>query len=197
MSTIENLVTRAPVLQLMSSSQSAKNTAAQIEDVWQRVTRDALGKSAHLQLLTLSVWLTHRESLLAQARATPDTIKLGVWLDSHEDPALLAPDLAALSLVAINFPTFKDGRGYSTAYLLRQRYGYTGALRAIGEILRDQLFYLNRVGFNQFQLRANANVEEAIAAFQDFRESYQGSIDEPRPFYQRRHIALARNEVSS
>jgi uncharacterized protein (DUF934 family) len=138
------------------------------------------------RLLPSTVWLEEREALIADARHP-----IGVWLDSHEDPAAIAEDLASLAVVGVNFPTFKDGRGYSTAYLLRQRYGYKGELRALGDVLRDQLFYLKRVGFDAFQLTPGANIEDALTAFNDFSVSYQGSIDQPLPLYRQRLLGRA------
>ena len=72
-----------------------------------------------------------------------------------DDPAALVPHLDAVPLVAIDFPVFNDGRGYSTAAVLRSRYRYRGDLRAIGDVLIDQLFFLRRVGFTSFPLRAD------------------------------------------
>jgi uncharacterized protein (DUF934 family) len=139
-----------------------------------------------LVLLPLATWLKVR----ATTSTSPTSQHLGVWLDSHEDAVAIADDVNRLSLIAINFPTFKDGRGYSIAYLLRKRYGYRGRLRAIGEVLRDQLFYLSRVGFDEFLLADDANIDEAIAALGDFSETYQGSVDQPLPLYQRRAAFL-------
>ena len=73
---------------------------------------------------------------------------IGVWFASDERPEAVKDDVALLPLIAVDFPKFADGRGYSIAYNLRARHGYTGELRAIGDVLRDQLFYMQRVGFN-------------------------------------------------
>jgi uncharacterized protein (DUF934 family) len=145
-----------------------------------------------LVLLPLATWLEVRATTSTSSTSPTSTTSqhLGVWLDSHEDAATIADDVNRLSLIAINFPTFKDGRGYSIAYLLRKRYGYRGRLRAIGEVLRDQLFYLSRVGFDEFLLADDANIDEAIAALGDFSETYQGSVDQPLPLYQRRAAFL-------
>ena len=83
-------------------------------------------------------------------------------------------------------PAFTDGRHCSTAYLLRTRYGYKGEVRAIGDILRDQLFSYQRVGFNAFALRADKDPVDALQAFADFSEVYQASADQPRPLFSRR-----------
>src|SRR5688572_6933477 len=81
-------------------------------------------------IVPLPLWLAQRGSLISRAG------RLGVWLDSHEDPAAIAGDLDRFALVAVNFPQSGDGRGYSIARLLRERYGYKGELRAIGEVVR-------------------------------------------------------------
>ena len=135
-------------------------------------------------IVPLTRWLSARDALLVRADA------VGVWLDSHEDPAELERDLVVLPLIAVNFPAFKDGRGYSTAFLLRQRYGFKGELRAIGDVLRDQLFYLKRVGFNAFAVRADRDMDDALKALGDFSEVYQGSIDQPLPLFRRRDTAV-------
>ena len=102
---------------------------------------------------------------------------LGVRLSPADDPALLANDLDKLALIAVEFPAFADGRGYSAATLLRERYGYKGELRAVGDVLRDQVFLLSRVGFTTFALREDQNVEKALAAFNDFSSYYQHAAD--------------------
>ena len=102
---------------------------------------------------------------------------LGVRLSPSDDPALIANDLNKLALIAVEFPAFADGRGYSTASLLRERYGYQGELRAVGDVLRDQVFLLSRVGFTTFALREDQNVEKALAAFNDFSSYYQHAAD--------------------
>ena len=106
-------------------------------------------------------------------RAVGASGALGVRLSPADDPALIANDLDKLALIAIEFPAFTDGRGYSAATLLRERYGYKGELRAVGDVLRDQIFLLSRVGFTTFALREDQNVEKALAAFNDFSSYYQ------------------------
>jgi uncharacterized protein (DUF934 family) len=86
----------------------------------------------------------------------------------------------------VNFPKFTDGRGYSTGRLLRERYGYRGELRAIGDIFRDQLLYLSRCGFDAFVLRPGEDPQAALAAFGDFSEAYQAAVDRPLPLFRRR-----------
>ena len=115
---------------------------------------------------------------------------VGVSLDSADDPAALEADIKTLPLIAVNFATFKDGRGYSTAYLLRTRYGYTGELRAIGDIQRDQLFYLYRVGFTAFAVREDKDIEAALKSLNDFSNVYQASVVQTSPLFRRREAEL-------
>jgi uncharacterized protein (DUF934 family) len=109
-----------------------------------------------------------------------------VWLETDADPAAIAPDLARFDVIAVRFASATDGRGYSLARLLRERHGYRGELRAIGDVLRDQLFYLSRCGFDTFALRADQNPGQALSAFDDFSEAYQASVGQPVPLFRRR-----------
>jgi uncharacterized protein (DUF934 family) len=131
-------------------------------------------------IVPLVLWQAHRDLLAVRVEA------VGVWLEGHDDPLLIAGDVAKLPLIAIHFAAFKDGRGYSLAYLLRNRYGFKGELRALGDVLRDQLFYLRRVGFNAFAIRADRDADDALKGLTDFSETYQGSIDQPQPLFRRR-----------
>ena len=107
-------------------------------------------------------------------------------LEPGDDPAAAAARLRGAARVEVNFPSFTDGRGYSIARLLRERYGYEGELRAVGDVQRDQLFYLSRCGFDAFLLREGEDAEEAIAALQDFSDAYQASAAQPQPLFRRR-----------
>jgi uncharacterized protein (DUF934 family) len=93
-------------------------------------------------------------------------------------------------MVAVHFPKFNDGRGYSSARLLRERLGFAGELRAVGDVLRDQLFLLARCGFDSFALRADQDPASALSAFKDFSVRYQAATDEVLPLFRRR-TALA------
>jgi uncharacterized protein (DUF934 family) len=138
-------------------------------------------------VVPLAVWKAQRDALLA--RLEP----LGVWLEPHDEPSEIAADLPRLALVAVRFPKFTDGRGYSTASLLRRRYRYAGELRAFGDIGRDQLFYLARVGFDSYRLPEHRDPEAALAAFGDFSLRYQGSVDDPVPLFRKRAGVEARH----
>lgn len=100
---------------------------------------------------------------------------IGLRLGPADDVAGIAADLQHFQLIEIDFPTFRDGRGFSQARLLRHRYHYQGELRAVGNFLRDQLFYLHRVGFNAFALQQPDDLTGALAAFNDFTVAYQAS----------------------
>lgn len=113
----------------------------------------------------------------------------GVILAPDEPAEAVQAALPELSLIAIQFPAFADGRGYSTAYLLRTRYGFTGELRAIGDVFRDTLFYQSRVGFNAFELPDGHDAAAAIDSLRDFAESYQHSADARDPIFARRRHA--------
>jgi len=132
----------------------------------------------------LAAWKERRAELLA--RNAP----VGVWLKPEDDPQEIAADLERLALVAVQFPKFADGRGYSTAYLLRQRLGYRGELRAFGDVGRDQLFYLARVGRVAMLGEAEGVEADALAAFNDFSVRYQGSVDDPTPLFRRREVTF-------
>jgi uncharacterized protein (DUF934 family) len=133
-------------------------------------------------IVPLAMWRAQRAHLLVRPG------RLGVWLDSHEEPAAIAEDLRLFGVVAVNFPKFGDGRGFSTARLLRERYGWKGELRAVGDIFRDQLFFLASCGFDAFALREGEDPREALAGFRVFSESYQASVERP-PLFRRRHLA--------
>jgi uncharacterized protein (DUF934 family) len=112
--------------------------------------------------------------------------RLGVQLRSDQEAKSVADVLPDLAVVAIEFPGFKDGRGYTTARLLRERFGWKGELRAVGDVLRDQLYFMERCGFDTFELKAGKDIDGALQAFQEFSVTYQGATDDPRPLFRRR-----------
>jgi uncharacterized protein (DUF934 family) len=110
-----------------------------------------------------------------------------VVLEPTDDPRAIADKLPGLKVVAVNFPKYADGRGYSIGRLLRERYGYKGELRAVGVVARDHLQLLAQCGFDSFQLREGEDAAEALAGLADFSESYQASAAQPVPLFRRRH----------
>jgi uncharacterized protein (DUF934 family) len=136
-------------------------------------------------IVSLAQWQAQKSALLARKG------RLGIWLANTDDPAAIADDLSHFELVAVDFPHFTDGRGSSIGRLLRERYGWSGELRAIGDVIRDVLFYLSRCGFDAFELRAGEDAQAALSAFNDFSEAYQTSVERPQPLFRRRNAAPA------
>ena len=96
-----------------------------------------------------------------------------VRLEPSDDPAAVAERIARAARVEVNFPKFGDGRGYSIARLLRERHGYRGELRAVGQVARDHLYFMERCGFDAFLLREGEDPHEALRGFEDFSAAYQ------------------------
>lgn len=131
-------------------------------------------------IFPLAVWQTRKAEIAARPA-------IGLLLQSADRVEDVAGDLASFQLIAIQFPKFVDGRGYSTAALLRQRYAYTGELRAVGDVLHDQLFFMRRVGFDSYALKDGKNLAYAIeAGFKPFGDAYQGATDQAQPYFRRR-----------
>ncbi|MEC7519442.1 MAG: DUF934 domain-containing protein [Myxococcota bacterium] len=112
--------------------------------------------------------------------------RIGLRVPGDLPPEELAPQLDGVALVAIELPKFTDGRAYSLARLLRDRFAYEGELRAIGHVLRDQLLYLARCGFDTFVLAEGKSLEDGVAAFDDFTVEYQPAADHDTPIWRRR-----------
>lgn len=114
--------------------------------------------------------------------------EVGVWLATHELLEYLIQqqsDLNVLPIIAVFVERFADGRIFSIGTLLRTRYGFKNELRAFGDVLRDQLFFLKRSGFTSFMVRQDRSAQEAIASLNDFSKPYQGAVDEPQPVFKR------------
>jgi len=125
-------------------------------------------------------------SELGGSRASSLLQKQGVWLSPDDDPQRLVGRLDELPLIAIDFPSFRDGRGYSLAYLLRSRLGWRGELRAVGDVLRDQLAHMRQCGFDAFAVREDKSVEDALKGLVGLSVLYGRSVIEPRPLFRRR-----------
>lgn len=131
-------------------------------------------------IVPLAFWLAERNRIQQRSGKT------AVWLNSNEVPQSLGTDLHNLEVIALNFPIFSDGRSYTSARELRSNLGYKEEIRAIGAVLRDQLYYMSRCGFDAFLMRDDQNLEKALSAFDDFTEGYQASVDKPIPLFRRR-----------
>ena len=155
-----------------------------VEDRW-TLTREANVAALPVgpAIVPLAAWKTHRDVLLGRG-------DVGVWLAPSDDPAELADDIAAFAVIAIDFPQFTDGRGYSIGRLLRERYGFKSELRAIGDIQLDQLYYLAQCGFNAFSIRPDRNAEDALAGLAAFSDGYQ-LTNTRTPWFRRRAAAAS------
>jgi len=125
-------------------------------------------------ILPMAIWLQQ-----------PDA-RQGVWLGPDDEAQSLQPWLTQIPLIAVDFPSFRDGRGYSQAYLLRTRLGWQGELRAIGDVLRDQLSHMRQCGFDSFAVRADKSAEDALKGLAGMSVLYGRSVIEPRPLFRRR-----------
>ena len=153
-----------------------------VDDVW--TLRRELSSPTELgngtrEIVPLPFWLAHRNALIARG-------DVGVWLAPDADPEALATDVGAVPVIAVDFPAFTDGRGYSIGRLLRDRYGFKGELRAIGDILRDQLFALAECGFDAFAIRGDRDAAAALAGLHDFASIYAATSRTPQPWFRRR-----------
>lgn len=132
-------------------------------------------------LVPVSMWQTNQSSILENHRGA-----VGLWINGDEEIEGIAESIITAPVIAINFPKFVDGRGFSVARLLRDRFGFKGELRAVGQIIRDQLFLLQRCGFNAFQFDSEIDLTEAVKSLADFSDAYQVAADQPEPLFKRR-----------
>jgi uncharacterized protein (DUF934 family) len=117
----------------------------------------------------LSRWQAEREALIARGG-------IGLRLVATDTLDTLKDDLQYFECIAIDFEKFNDGRGFSLARLLRDRYGYKGEIRAIGTFLRDQLYYMHRCGFNAFEFSAQQDLQDALRTFTEFTVCAQPDV---------------------
>jgi len=157
-----------------------KTGAAIDDDPWQIVWPDQeLPQDNEHLLLPLDLWL----ELDKNGDRQPTW---GVWLNSEDEVEALSGRFAELPCIAINFPGFMDGRGFSSARIIREHYGYRGPLRALGRIIPEQLLFLARCGFDSFAVDAERNIPDPRVYFGEFSVNYQGSADQPQPLFRRR-----------
>jgi len=150
-------------------------------DPWQRVEGDASLPAEGPVLVDLARWQAERDALLA--RGTP----VGVLLRPDEEPDVLADDVGRLDLVALDFPVFKDGRAYSSARILREHLGFTGELRAVGDVLLEQLHFMDRAGFDAFEIDSDDPERDWEIASADMTLWYQATGDGRTTVLRQRH----------
>jgi len=137
-------------------------------------------------IVPLKLWIERRAALIARG-------EVGVWLAPDEDPGALVADTGRLPVIAVDFPQFTDGRGYSHARQLRERYGFAGELRAIGDVQRDQLYYLSQCGFDAFAIRDGKDARAALSGLDDFTDGYQ-LTQQRTPWFRRRQVLAGRTD---
>ena len=136
-------------------------------------------------IVPLSVYLKNRDAL--QTRLKNNEIAL--WLATHEtlDALLVSEkDINVFPLIAVFVERFQDGRIFTLGNLLRTRYQFKNTLRAFGDVLQDQLFYLKRSGFDSYLIKPGKDVHEALKALQSFSNPYQGAVDITEPVWKRK-----------
>lgn len=150
--------------------------AETVVDPFTRVDEDAPIPAGDV-ILSLARFQADGEGLLAEGR------KVGVCLNADESPEVLAYDLPRIAVVALTFPKFRDGRAYSAARILREPLKYTGELRAVGEVLIEQVYFMARCGFDAFAPADGATADQVAAAVRRYRHVYQRAADSLQPAF--------------
>ena len=153
---------------------------AEIEDTWSFIGDGSDLPSSGCITVPLAKLIDDADQILARNQ------QIGVRLSPDDDPHELTPYLDRIALIEIDFPKYVDGRGYSHAQLLRRRLGYTGELRAVGHVLRDQILYMNRSGFDAYQT-TRANLANVVQALKEYSAFYQPAADGQTSVFSRRH----------
>ena len=153
-----------------------------VQDSWQRTTvlEPEQPLPAGDWIIPFADWLDNRERLSGHDG------KIAVCINGDDRLEDLSDSLELFELIALEFPNFKDGRTYSHARLLRDRFNFRGELRAVGDVLRDQLFFMQRCGIDSFQVREDRDPEDAIKGLSDFTVKYQTAADGALPVYKLR-----------
>ena len=142
-----------------------------VENVFTPLADDQEAPLGRPIIVSLKRWQAEREQLFGR------NVALGVRLTSDQAPDLLGDDVHRLAVIALEFPKFRDGRGYSWARLLRQRLGYKGEIRAVGDVLRDQWLFMTRCGIDAFEVKPGTRLEDFRAALAEQTVFYQPSSD--------------------
>lgn len=156
-----------------------------IEDDWIKVDEAAPLPASGRIIVSHARWQADTAALKGRGN-------VGVAIPSHLPIDQLENDLPSLALVALSFSFIQpkpeggrtfDGRAYSQARALRERLGFKGEIRAVGDVFRDAMYYMSRCGVNAFEVK---NPADALKAFGDFSFGYQGAADDPTPIFRRR-----------
>jgi len=153
-----------------------------VTDDWTVVEdgRTELGAAGGKVIVTLARWRAEREALLSGHAA------VGVLVPNTADIEAVYAEIEDRPLIALQFPTFADGRALSQAVVLRKRLRFAGELRAVGDVIRDLVFWLGRCGFDSIVPRGDQNLEGCRAALGELGVAYQAAADEHTPVWVRR-----------
>lgn len=167
----------------------AQNGAQLVEqDPWVLINSETelVEFSAHQKLiLPFSLWQKYQPDTVLHGEQQSEQ---GFWLAPDEEEEAVKKWLAVVPLVALQFPSFRDGRAYTQAYVLRRRLGWTGELRAVGDVLRDQLSHMRHCGFTSFAIREDKSAVDALKGLSGISVLYGRSVIEPQPLFRRRLI---------
>ena len=145
----------------------------------EQIEKTTIPKEGKL-LLPVKVFLHRQDNLKSRI----SNQEIGIWIETHEEIDSFInqiEDLNNLPCIAVSTKKFADGRIFSLGNLLRMKYKYKNELRAIGDVLRDQLFFLKRSGFNSFLIRKDKDAKDALLGLNDFTTTYQGAVDQTKP----------------
>lgn len=151
-------------------------------DEWVVLNKDQKFDAEAIDVPTLVHW--------SQAQGLPASLHrqapIGIWIDTETPQESLDTLPLHVPVIGVYFPTFTDGRGFSLGRMLREQRAFQGELRAIGNFMQDQLFYLRRCGFDTFVVDDNADIDSMRKSLVDFSDSYQAAVDQPHPLFRRR-----------
>lgn len=153
------------------------------DDPWHWLRDATQPRPGGALILPLPAWLQRQDAATLEGRRFSLD---GICLGPDDEVEAIRAYLPILPLIAIEFPDFRDGRGYSQAYLLRTRLGWAGELRALGDVLRDQLSHMRQCGFDTFAVRADKSARDALKGLAGMSVLYGRSAIEPRPLFRRR-----------
>ena len=158
-----------------------------VDDNWMLVEdgRTEIASAGGKVIVTLARWRAERETLVAAHAA------VGVLVPNTADIEAVFAEIADRALIVLQFPAFTDGRALSQAMVLRKRLGFTGELRAVGDVIQDLVFWLGRCGFDSIVPRKDENLEACRAALNEIKVAYQAAADEHTPVWIRRRKEAA------
>ena len=159
--------------------QNLINQQSILEDIWQIVVDTESELPQGNILVEAGYWLENQASLTGRS-------DIGIYLNGDADLESFKDQLNNFDVIAVNFPAFADGRGYSLARLLKERYNYQGEIRAIGDVLIDQLYFMKRCGFDTYLLKDGLEAEKALQYFATFSDPYQLAYDVQTPLFRRK-----------